>query len=784
LPACLWTRTRRYWSAPAAIAAVIFVGFISATGAVAHANVERSSPPQDGLLGAPPRTIELWTSERVATGAGSPAINVLNQNGSSAGISVSNVRVDPNDPRHVVADVSGIGAGTFTVVWTVRSADDGHTLSGSYAFRVAGTARAPGAATVEGETPRAWAVVTRWLTFLGAAIAAAGFLYGSFIAGGATSPVAERRRSLSIVVGGTVALLATAAEPFLQTRRPPEGAVKPSLGDAIAGLPAAWWLRPVALVVVIILGVAILILGQRTRRLPPALPIGGGAVALVALLGLALTSHASARETWRIVAVPSIVLHQWSVGLWVGGLAQLALNWSWGKMRSDAEGEGSAIDPVRQFSRYALALALVGIGTGVLNAGLVLPTLRSLWESDYGDVLIAKVLLLLPVLGLATFHRLWLQRVAVRVGTALRSTVRIEAALVLLVVLGGSILALMAPPTVAHGDLKLIDLAAPSSDGTKTEDLLVRLQVKPAKPGDNEMRVVVAHADGTPMPTDQIALVRLGVTSLDHDAAQPEVATTPDGTGGFVSQGTQLSLDDWWRVDVLVRRLGVEDVSVPFYFRLPDPNVHGFDTSAPAGADDAHAVYERGLAGMTSMHTVRWTQRLASGSGVVVLSDLTLRDGSDGQPVAEANTSNEFVPAELRKIDPATGSPEAASVSPPDFEQIIIGPTSWQREAGGPWVTGEAGPVPTPAEWGSNYDGATGFHLGRTEDVNGVTAQIVTFFVPGTVQIAPAYYAWWVATDSGRVLRETMVSRQHYMVYEYSDINQPLPISPPVDKGA
>ncbi|HEY7035692.1 MAG TPA: copper resistance protein CopC [Thermomicrobiales bacterium] len=781
MPACHWIRARRYGSAIAAIALVTFVVLLIAAGTDAHAYIVRSSPPEDGLLGAPPQSIELWTSERVATGAGSPAINVLNQDGSSEGITVSNARVDPNDPRHVVADVGGIGAGTFTVVWTVRSEDDGHTLNGSYAFRVAGTSRAPGAASVEGETPRAWAVATRWLTFLGAALAAAGFLYGSFIAGGVDSPATDRRRMLSVVVGGAVALIATIAEPFLQTQFPPEGAAQPSLSDAIAGLPTAWWLRPVALVVVIVLGAVALTMGEKATRLSPALPLGGGAVALVALLGLALTSHASARETWRIVAVPSIVLHQWSVGLWVGGLAQLALSWPKGKARAEAAGEVPRADPVRQFSRYALVLAVVGIGTGVLNAGLVLPTLRSLWESDYGVVLIAKVLILVPVLGLATFHRLWLHRFALRVGSALRSTVRVEAALVLLVVLGGSILALMAPPTVAHGDLKVIDLAAPTSDGTNTADLLVRLQVKPAKPGNNELRVIVAHADGSPMPADQIALVRLGLTSLDHDASQPEVATTPDATGGFVSQGIQLSLDDWWRVDVLVRRLGVEDVSVPFYFRLPDPNVNGFETSEPAGSDDARAVYERGLAGMTSMHTVRWTQRLASGSGIVVLSDLTLRDGSDGQPVAEANTSNEFVPQALWKTDPATGSPVPESVSPADFEQIIIGPTSWQREGGGPWVTGEAGPVPIPSDWGSNYDGATGFHLGRTEDVNGVSAQIVTFLVPGTDRIAPAYYAWWVATDSGRVMQETMVSRQHYMVYEYFDINQPLPIAPPKD---
>jgi copper transport protein len=767
-------RSRPRW-VPFVTGVVAFVvACVFAAGAGAHASVERSSPPEDGLLGAPPRTIELWTSEAVASGAGSPAIKVIDQGGSAAGIVVDNVRVDPNDPRHVIADVSGIGVGTYTVVWSLRSDVDGHTLSGTYAFRVAGTAQAPGAAAVEGESPRVWAVATRWLTFLGAAIAAAGFLFGRFIRAG-DSLAADRRRYLSIVAGAAVALVATIAEPFFQTRFPPEGAAKPSLGDAIAGLPAAWWIRPAALTVAILLGLVLVAAGARLARSSPALAIGGGAVALVSLLGLALTSHASARESWRIVAVPSIVLHQWAVGLWVGGLAQLALSWPWGRPGNEDGGP----DPVRRFSRYALGLALVGIGTGVLNAGLVLPTLRSLWRSDYGDFLIAKVAILVPVLGLASFHRLRLRRVAVRAGTALRTTVRVEAALVLLVVLGGSILALMAPPTVARGTFKLVDLADPTGDGTKSDDLLVRLQVKPAKAGSNQLRVVVAHADGTPMPTDQIALVRLRVTSLDHDAEQPEVATTPDATGGFISQGTQLSLDGWWRVTVLVRRLGIEDATVPFYLRLPDPNVNGFDTNSAAGSDDARALYERGLAGMTSMHSVRWTQRLASGTGPVVVSELMVSDGSDGKPMASSNTTNEFVPAELRQIDPATGSPEASTLTPPDFEQIIIGSTRWQRQNGGQWITGESGPVFTPAEWGDNYNGAIGFHLGRTEEVDGHETQIVTFVVPGTERLAPAFYAWWVATDSGRVLRETMISRSHYMVYEYFDINQPMPISPP-----
>ncbi|MEA2593964.1 MAG: copper transport protein [Thermomicrobiales bacterium] len=752
--------------------AVVFAGMMGSPAA-GHANVERSSPPEDGLLGAPPRSIELWTTERVAVGPGSPTIRVLNEEGSDESITVSNARVDPNDPRHVLADVSGIGAGTYTVAWSIRSEDDGHTLTGSYAFRVAGTARAPGAASVEGESPRVWAIAMRWLTFLGAAIAAAGFFYGQFIRSGDLSPAVERRRLLSIVAGSAIALIATVAEPVLQTWFPPEGAAKPGLGDAVASLPTAWWLRPATLVIVLPLGAAMLVAGPRFSRLRTTQLVGGG-LALAALLGLALTSHASARESWRAVAVPSIVLHQWAVGLWVGGLVQLALNWPWGRERPQGDGEGEAHDPVRQFSRYALVLALVGIATGVLNAGLVLPTLRSLWRSDYGGFLIAKVAILVPVLGLASFHRLSLRRAAVRAGATLRTTVRLEAALVLLVVLGGSVLALLAPPAVARGTFKVLDLAAPANGGSGAKDeLLVRLQVTPAKPGDNQMTVLVAAADGAPIPVDQIALVRLAFMSLDHDTEQPDVATTATPAGGFVTEGVQLSLDDWWRVDVLVRRLGAEDVSVPFYLRLPDPNVNGFDETGPAGSDEARAVYERGLVGMTSMHSVRWMQRLASGTGGVAVSELMVRDDSGGQPAASSATSRSYQPA-------GSTSAETGSAAPREFEQIIIGTRRWQRQGGGDWLEGSAPPVLTPAAWGENYNGATGFHLGRIEDVGGEPAQIVTFLVPGTPRLAPAYYAWWVGTESGRVLRETMVSRAHYMIYDYGDIDQPLPIAPPV----
>ncbi|MGI8475682.1 MAG: copper resistance CopC family protein, partial [Thermomicrobiales bacterium] len=209
---------------------------LASASATAHAELVRSSPPADALLAVPPRQIDLWMSESVASGAGSPIVRVLDEAGRDLKTGQATVAAD--DPTHLTASVSGVGSGTFTVVWTSRSADDGHVLTGSFAFRAGGTARAPGAATVEGETPSPWAVVTRWLTFLGASIAAAGFAFALLFAVQSSGDVGgERRRNGLIASAAGVALVATITEPLLPSLFSPLGALQPVVGGVLAALP-------------------------------------------------------------------------------------------------------------------------------------------------------------------------------------------------------------------------------------------------------------------------------------------------------------------------------------------------------------------------------------------------------------------------------------------------------------------------------------------------------------------------------------------------------------------
>ena len=741
-------------------------GFLLATPVSAHPELVKSDPAADALLGAPPQEINLWYSERVDTGAGSPAVEIVDQQGNKT---TASAKVDPADPYHVIATTNAIDTGTFTVIWTARSLDDGHTLSGSFAFRVGGSDRAPGAATTEGERPQTWNVVTRWLFFIGASLVSGLALLLALITfwpNRATAvpdkskklqgddPAIDRqplfdRGIIFAIAGAGVAALATLSEPFWQTKFPPAGAATPSLSDAFNGQPNAWLMRLIAIVVSLILLMVAFVL--RKKDIGAQLAMIAGIASLISVAGLSLTSHASARQDWRAVAIAVDMLHQFTISLWFGGLLLLALCWR------------LVTRPlVRRFSAAALPLMVLGVGAGVGNAAFALPSPKSLWESDYGKVIIYKILVLVPVLALATFHRKTLAKLAVAASDTLkrlRVPLRIEAILAIAIVLGGSVLALLAPPSVAvTPTLTSLDLAHYTQPRAGEDRLKAILSIAPAEVGENNFSVRITTTDDTPVPDADLQKVRLTFENLTNGAIQPNIDLTPDGSSNWVVKGTQLSISDWWRITVTIRRAGVEDLSTPFYVIMPDPNLHGFDAvPSVSSSSEAQAIFERGLTNLTSLHRVAYIQQLTSGTGTVVESTLEVNDGSDGStPASRVTTSTATV--------------------------VVIGDQRWLGQTGSAWQQTASNPPLPPSEWGSDFEGAEQFHLGITEEVNGEQAQIVMFYVPGTT-FASAWYAWWVGVDTGHILRQAMVSRAHYMSEEYGNFDGPVTIVPPVDQA-
>jgi putative copper export protein/mono/diheme cytochrome c family protein/peroxiredoxin len=127
-----------------------------------------------------------------------------------------------------------------------------------------------------------------------------------------------------------------------------------------------------------------------------------GAAALV-LVGA--SGHAAAVEPDTARALTVDACHLLAAGLWAGGLLPLALLLRAAARADGADARPHAVLAVRRFSRGALVAVLVLGVSGAANAATHVATVAGLVGTTYGRLLLLKLALLLPILGLAWVNR-------------------------------------------------------------------------------------------------------------------------------------------------------------------------------------------------------------------------------------------------------------------------------------------------------------------------------------------------------------------------------------------
>ena len=197
------------------------------------------------------------------------------------------------------------------------------------------------------------------------------------------------------------------------------------------------------------------------------------------------------------------------MGSWVGGLVVLVV----ARRRF---GAAACADLLRVFSPVALVSVAITIASGLLLAGREVTSLTALFTTGFGDVLVIKVVLLGVALLLGARHAS-----AIRRGRPVRSlTVAVEAAVALIVVLGGAALATATPAVGERFDPAVEVLPTNASD--KTDDLLVRLTIGPSRPGRNLLQVeFIDSRKPAPAPPESV--------TIDMTNASGEVVTRRGG---------------------------------------------------------------------------------------------------------------------------------------------------------------------------------------------------------------------------------------------------------------
>ncbi|WP_328845413.1 copper resistance CopC/CopD family protein [Streptomyces sp. NBC_00258] len=409
-----------------AVALVALLGtlfLLGGAGSVsAHSAVRETSPGEGTVLKSAPKQVTMTFTE--AVGITDDSLRVL---------SPENRRVNAGDTEHAsgrsdmvrVPLDDGLADGTYTVAWRVVSADS-HPISGAFTFSIGKPSETTASVSAEpAVNPASGALydIARYAAYAAVAllIGAATFVLVC------RPPSAEPLRGL-VRAGWWVLVASTAA--LLLIRGPYERGTGPStlldpelIENTLISRPGWALLARLALLAgaaVFLVRIVPVVRGasetegsgtegpelegpekDEVRPKPVVLAVGG--LLAVGLAGTwAAAEHASAGIQVPL-AMTSSVLHLLAMAVWLGGLAALLTTLH----RSEAL--LSAVS-VARFSRLAFASVVVLVLTGVYQSWRGLGSWDALFDTSYGQILVAKVCAVVLLLAAAGFSRRWTGR--------------------------------------------------------------------------------------------------------------------------------------------------------------------------------------------------------------------------------------------------------------------------------------------------------------------------------------------------------------------------------------
>ncbi|QWB24537.1 MULTISPECIES: copper resistance CopC/CopD family protein [Streptomyces] len=378
--------------------------------ASAHAAVTGSDPGQGAVVQEAPARISLTFSEQVALSDDS--LRVLDPDGK---------RVDTAEPSNVSGTTYAVGLkpglpdGTYTVAYQVVSADS-HPVAGAYTFSIGAPSKT--SATVSQQATDDGLV--GWLYGFGRYVSYAGFIV---MAGGAAFVLACWRRGSGVrpvqrfVVSGWLALTA-ATLALLLLRGSYTGSGKVAdvfdlslLGQVLETKTGAALVSRLLLLAAAALFISVLFGAydkredpQERRDLTFGLAIGGVVVAAGLAASWAMSEHASVGLQAGI-SMPVDVVHLLAVAAWLGGLGALLV--ALYRAPADTPVDASA---VRDFSRVAFGSVLALIATGTYQSWRQLGSWSAFTDTRYGQLLLAKIALVVVLVGVAWISRRWTGR--------------------------------------------------------------------------------------------------------------------------------------------------------------------------------------------------------------------------------------------------------------------------------------------------------------------------------------------------------------------------------------
>ncbi len=534
---------------------VVVAATLTATAgpASAHALRVSSSPDAGAVLAKSPSRVQVTFGERPDPKLST--LRVLDSSGRNR--SQGAARVVAGQPLTLEVDVTHLGPGVYSVVWTTVSAVDGHLASGTFAFGVdVAAANLPAARTSSTvATPSVWTSAARWLLYTGLMGLVGGAAVGLACFGAPRRPAWPWLFAIAwvVAVAGAVGIgVGEARTADLGLGH----LVGSTFGQQIA-------VRVVPLLVGAVLAALAALAAPRARRRRAVVAVLGVA-GLAAMWGDVSDSHAAAAHSQSGLKMVEQWLHFVSAGVWIGGLAVLLI----GLIGLAAAERGGV---ARRYSTLALVSVAVLAASGTLRAIDEVGSWDALVSTGFGRLILVKTGLLAVLVGLGARNR---YRSVPEVEGSPRPLLRlgrVELGLAAVVLVATAVLQGLAPPATVAAAPAPKPLVVTGHDFATT--VKVRLSISPGTTGFNQFDLAADDYDsGRPVVAD---LVTLTFSQPDRpDVGHSTLTLKRAGDGTYRASGPNLSINGTWRVIVLVQQSnGAAQVDLSVTPRTPPEHI-------------------------------------------------------------------------------------------------------------------------------------------------------------------------------------------------------------------
>lgn len=516
----------------------------------AHANLIQSNPEANAILERSPVQVEIFFSEPVVDSFST--IEVIDTEGKR--VDNDDALVDPADQTRMTVSIRSLPEGIYTVSWRALSQVDSHITAGVFPFGVGDIDpnEIPEVSSIVKLSPGE--IVARWATFLSTMTLVGSTLF-ILMVWDPSAKATKVQKSIKppwvwlSTIALLVLLIATAAWLLVQAGQATGREITVPWDTSVTQVLFAtrfggqWSAR-------IFLAITLLWLVPRANTRRDRWIILG--LSSLILLTISYGSHAAA-EPSPFLPILADWIHLIAVSVWVGSLVHFAISlYSSRDLPADKRTKLTAL-LIPRFSNLAIVSVALLVITGVYTSLLHVSSFEALSGTIYGQTLLVKIVLVLPMLALGGVNLVMTtpqMKQAAEAGgneslvTRFRRLIHSEITLGVVVFLTVAVLTTLPPASDADAAIGVLEMG-------EADDLAITLNIVPGRVGLNTYTVTV-EKDGEPL--NNARAVELQFTPATSELPPNSAQLTAQGNGEYSVQGAFFAVPDAWQVQVQVRR--------------------------------------------------------------------------------------------------------------------------------------------------------------------------------------------------------------------------------------